>query len=100
MLALEQGLCIRAAVLVEESRRIRADIHASRLRCPVRRLQRLAAGANDDEVRSDSPPAHRETSKRHCPSCHSGLIEPTGRATAENGLIKVDFRCGACAFSF
>src|SRR5262245_58475426 len=86
--------------LLTRSRQIIAELRAARRRCPVRRLQRLAAGASDGEA--TSPPALRrhETWKQRCPRCQSDTIEHMGRITAEGGLLKIALRCGACTHPF
>jgi len=42
----------------------------------------------------------RETWTRRCPRCQSDVILPRGRATAEDGLLKIDLWCDACNYPF
>jgi hypothetical protein len=89
-----------ARTLIAASRGIVAEVHAARRRSPIRRLVRLAAGANDDEATPASLGLLVETSHRRCPSCRSEIVEPVGRITATDGVLRVSLRCRICQSYF
>jgi len=89
--------------ILARSSSLRAEIQAARRRCPVRRLQRLQAGAADDAASAPTAPAKQdglETWHRICPTCSSERIQPVGQVTAEEGVLKVFVRCEGCGTDF
>jgi len=92
----QMALWSESQLLIATSKRLCSKLQASRRRCPVRRLQRLGAGANDAESPVIALPAGPETRCRRCPSCQSELVEPLGRITAVNGVLLVPLRCRCC----
>src|SRR5262252_8987905 len=90
----------KAQALMAASKKTVADVRAARRQWPVRRHLRLAAGANDDEPALRPLDGLAETWHRRCPSCSSEILEPLGRITAADGVLRITLRCGSCQSDF